>query len=146
MERPEELSFSEAVQMSGIFLSYRRDDSAGWAGRLHEHLVREWGPARVFIDIDAIAPGDDFREAIARTMHTCDVVIVVIGPNWISVRDQAGNRRLDDESDTHRQEVLAALAADVRVIPVLVGGASMPTLSELPGPLQELRYRNAAHY
>jgi uncharacterized RDD family membrane protein YckC len=130
--------------MSGIFLSYRRDDSAGWAGRLHEHLVREWGPARVFIDIDAIAPGDDFREAIARTMRTCDVVIVVIGPNWISVRDQAGNRRLDDESDTHRQEVLAALAADVRVIPVLVGGATMPTLSELPGPLQELRYRNAA--
>jgi uncharacterized RDD family membrane protein YckC len=112
---------------------------------LYEHLVREWGPDRVFIDIDAIAPGDDFREAIARTMHTCDVVIVVIGPNWISARDQAGNRRLDDESDTHRQEVAAALAAaDVRVIPVLVGGASMPTLSELPGPLQELRYRNAA--
>jgi TIR domain len=131
--------------MSGIFLSYRRHDSAGWAGRLYEHLVREWGPDRVFIDIDAIAPGDDFREAIARTMHTCDVVIVVIGPNWISARDQAGNRRLDDESDTHRQEVAAALAAaDVRVIPVLVGGASMPTLSELPGPLQELRYRNAA--
>jgi uncharacterized RDD family membrane protein YckC len=130
--------------MSGIFLSYRRDDSAGWAGRLYEHLVRDWGPAQVFIDIDAIAPGEDFREAIARTMQTCDVVVVVIGPNWVSARDREGNRRLDDEGDTHRAEVAAALAADVRVIPVLVGGADMPTASELPEPVKDLRYRNAA--
>src|SRR5918994_269814 len=130
--------------MSGIFLSYRRDDSAGWAGRLYEHLVREWGPDHVFMDIDAIAPGQDFREAIARTLQTCDVVMVVIGPNWISARDQAGSRRLDDEGDTHRAEVVAALAADVRVVPVLVGGATMPRVSELPEPLKDLAYRNAA--
>jgi uncharacterized RDD family membrane protein YckC len=130
--------------MSGIFLSYRRDDSAGWAGRLYEHLVREWGAAHVFIDIDAIAPGEDFREAIARTMHTCDVVMVIIGPNWVSARDRVGNRRLDDEGDTHRTEVVAALAADVRVIPVLVGGADMPPASQLPEPLRDLCYRNAA--
>ena len=130
--------------MSGIFLSYRRDDASGWAGRLYEHLVAEWGPDQVFIDIDAIAPGEDFREAIARTMQACDVVLVVIGPNWINARDHDGNRRLDDESDTHRQEVVAALQADVRVVPVLVGGAAMPKLSELPEPLHDLAYRNAA--
>jgi hypothetical protein len=130
--------------MGGIFLSYRRDDASGWAGRLYEHLLREWEPDHVFMDIDTIPPGDDFREAIARTMRTCDVVIVMIGPNWLSAQDRAGNRRLDDESDTHRAEVAAALTADVRVIPVLVGGAAMPRVSELPEPLKELAYRNAA--
>lgn len=130
--------------MSGIFLSYRREDSSGWTGRLYEHLVREWGSDQVFMDIDAIAPGEDFREAIARTMHTCDVVLVVIGPNWVGARDEGGTRRLDDEGDNHRAEVVAALAADTRVVPVLVGGAAMPKASELPGPLKDLAYRNAA--
>lgn len=130
--------------MSGIFLSYRRADSSGWAGRLYEYLVRGWGSEHVFIDIDAIAPGEDFREAIARTMRTCDVVLVVIGPSWLNARDEAGNRRLDDEADTHRREVTSALAADVRIVPVLVGGATMPKLADLPEPLQDLVYRNAA--
>jgi hypothetical protein len=131
--------------MSGIFLSYRRDDASGWAGRLYEHLVTEWGSGQVFMDIDAIAPGEDFRQAIAHTMETCDVVLVVIGPNWVDARDYKGNRRLDDEGDTHRQEVVAALSgADVRVIPVLVGGADMPKVSDLPDPLKDLVYRNAA--
>ncbi len=130
--------------MSGIFLSYRRDDASGWAGRLYEHLVRDWGTDHVFMDIDTIAPGEDFRKAIARTMDTCDVVMIVIGPNWIDARDQAGRRRLEQESDTHRAEVVAALSADVRVVPVLVGGATMPAMNQLPGPMQELVYRNAA--
>ncbi len=130
--------------MSGIFLSYRRDDASGWTGRLYEHMVREWGADQVFMDIDAIAPGDDFRDAIARTMDVCDIVMVVIGPNWLTVRDHAENRRLDDERDTHRAEVAAALVADVRVVPVLVGGASMPSEADLPEPLKGLAYRNAA--
>jgi DNA-binding beta-propeller fold protein YncE len=131
--------------MSGIFLSYRRDDSAGWTGRLHEHLVHQWGPDQVFMDIDAIAPGEDFRKAIAQMMRTCDVVMVVIGPNWVTARDDTGARRLDEEGDTHRAEVAAALVADdVRVIPVLVGGAAMPKVSELPTPLKDLAYRHAA--
>lgn len=130
--------------MSGIFLSYRRDDASGWTGRLYEHMIREWGPDQVFMDIDAIAPGDDFRDAIARTMEVCDIVMVVIGPNWLTVQDHAGNRRLEDERDTHRAEVAAALVADVRVVPVLVGGAAMPSESDLPEPLKGLAYRNAA--
>ncbi len=130
--------------MGGIFLSYRRDDASGWAGRLYEHLVREWGPDQVFMDIDAIAPGEDFRKAITRTMQLSDTVLVVIGPGWLEAQDEAGHRRLDDEGDTHRTEVHAALDADVRVIPVLVGGADMPPVARLPGPLKELAYRNAA--
>ena len=130
--------------MSGIFLSYRRDDASGWAGRLYEHLVRDWGPDQVFIDIDTIAPGEDFREAIAQTMDKCDVVLVVIGPNWVNARDELGNRRLDDEGDTHRAEIISALSADVRVVPVLVGGAPMPKVADLPDPLKGLAYRNAA--
>jgi hypothetical protein len=96
------------------------------------------------MDIDAIAPGEDFREAIARTMHICDVILVVIGPAWASSRDEAGNRRLDDEGDVHRAEIQTALASHTRVIPVLVGDATMPKSAELPAPLQELAYRNAA--
>jgi len=130
--------------MSGIFLSYRRDDASGWTGRLYEHMIREWGSDQVFMDIDAIAPGDDFRDAIARTMDVCDIVMVVIGPNWLTARDHAGNRRLDNEGDTHRAEVAAALVSDVRVVPVLVGGAAMPSESDLPEPLKDLAYRNAA--
>ena len=130
--------------MSGIFLSYRRDDASGWAGRIYEHLAREWGAEHVFMDIDTIAPGEDFREAIERTMQVCDVVLVVVGPSWLNARDQAGNRRLDDDHDTHRAEVVAALAADVRVVPVLVGGAQMPRASELPEAIKDLTYRNAA--
>ncbi len=131
--------------MSGTFLSYRRDDAAGWAGRLYEYLVREWGPDEVFMDIDAIAPGEDFRKAISSTMDVSDTVLVVIGPSWVNATDHAGRRRLDDERDTHRAEVAAALQAqDVRVIPVLVGGAAMPVAPQLPDALQELAYRNAA--
>jgi hypothetical protein len=130
--------------LSGIFLSYRREDASGWAGRLYEHLIRDWGAGQVFMDIDAIQPGDDFREAIGRTMQSCEVVLVVIGPNWLQMRDEFGNPRLEDESDTHRAEVIAALEADVRVVPVLVGDAAMPKASDLPEPLRPLAYRNAA--
>jgi multiple sugar transport system substrate-binding protein len=130
--------------MTGIFLSYRRADSSGWAGRLHERLADHWGADQVFIDIDAIGPGEDFRHAIARTMEASDVVIVVIGPHWLDARDDAGNRRLDDPADTVRAEVASALASDVLVVPVLVGGAAMPTQSDLPEALQDLAFRNAA--
>jgi hypothetical protein len=135
---------TSGAAMSGIFLSYRRQDASGWAGRLYEHLAREWGPDHVFMDIDAIAPGEDFRVAISRTLETCQVVLVVIGPNWLTARSATGTRRLDDDGDTHREEVAAALASDVRVIPVLVGGADMPRKDDLPEPVRDLVYRNAA--
>jgi TIR domain len=140
----ERIAIERRQTMSGIFLSYRRDDSSGWAGRLYEHLIQEWGPDEVFMDIDAIAPGEDFRRAIAHTMETCDVVLVVIGPHWVGATDRTGNRRLDDQGDNHRQEVIAALDADVLVVPVLVGGADMPISADLPEPMRALAFRNAA--
>lgn len=130
--------------MGGVFLSYRRDDASGWAGRLYEYLERDLGRGAVFMDIDAIAPGEDFREAIRRTIDSSDTVLVVIGPSWLNVRDDSGRRRLDDETDTHRTEVVSALRAGVRVVPVLVGGATMPPLAELPEALRDLAFRNAA--
>jgi TIR domain len=129
--------------MSGIFICYRRGDSAPWAGRLYDALVRDWGPENVFMDIDTIAPGEDFRVAISTTVARSDVVLVVIGPEWVGAQDANGRRRLDDDGDIHRTEVTAALAGEVRVIPVLVGGAHMPKVDELPEPIRDLAFRNA---
>jgi hypothetical protein len=129
--------------MSGIFICYRRDDSAPWAGRVYDSLTREWGEDVVFMDVDTIAPGEDFRTVIAETVARSDVVLVVIGPDWLSATDATGARRLEDEGDIHRTEVVSALGSDARVIPVLVGGASMPKVADLPDPLKELAFRNA---
>ena len=129
--------------MGGIFICYRRDDSAPWAGRVYDSLVREWGDDLVFMDVDAIAPGEDFRKVISETVTRSGVVLVVIGPGWVTATDASGTRRLEDEGDVHRTEVVSALASDARVIPVLVGGAHMPKVADLPEPLRELAFRNA---
>ena len=131
--------------MPGIFISYRRQDGAPWAGRIYDWLTNHWGRHNVFMDIDTIAPGEDFRVAISKTLTECDVALIIIGPKWLSAMDDSGARRLDDVGDVHRTEVTSALTRnDVRVIPVLVGDAMMPRVSDLPDPLQGLIYRNAA--
>ncbi len=127
-----------------IFISYRRDDSAGYAGRLFDFLAARFGSENVFMDIDTIEPGDDFRKVIANAVQTCDVVLVMIGRQWLTIPGPDGQRRLDDPGDWVRVEVATALAnPNVRVIPVLVRGASMPGEHELPGELRELAWRNA---
>ena len=128
--------------MIGCFISYRRDDSAPWAGRLHDRLAASIDTWRIFFDIDSVDLGQDFRTVIASTLESCDVVLVLIGPTWLT-KDEAGRRRIDDESDVHRIEVTTALNSGLRVIPILVGGAAMPRSSELPGDLQSLAFRNA---
>jgi Tol biopolymer transport system component len=127
----------------GIFISYRRSDSAPWAGRIYDSLVDTWGEDDVYMDVDTIAPGDDFRTAIATTLARSDVVLVIIGPEWLTVTDEHGKRRLDDRADVHRNEVVSALNREVRIIPVLVGGATMPEPSDLPAPMRQLAFRNA---
>jgi hypothetical protein len=98
----------------------------------------------VFMDIDTIEPGDDFRKVIANAVGTCDVVLVMIGRQWLTMSDPQGQRRLDDPGDWVRAEVATALAnPNVRVIPVLLRGASMPGEHELPEDLKELAWRNA---
>ena len=127
-----------------IFISYRRDDSAGYAGRLFDHLTAHFGTQNVFMDIDTIQPGDDFRKIIQNAVGTCDVVLVMIGKQWLSIQDAQGRRRLEDPNDLVRAEIAAAIAnPNVRVIPVLVRGASMPAAHELPEDLKELSWRNA---
>ena len=124
-------------------MSYRREDSAGWAGRLVDDLAGRFGAANVFQDIHSIRPGMDFLDAINDMLQNSDCALVVIGPAWLSLKDEAGKRRLDDTSDYVRLEVATALRR-LPVIPVLVGGAKMPAPALLPDDIKALARRNAA--
>jgi hypothetical protein len=124
-----------------VFISYRRDDSLDTTGRIYDRLSREFGDGAVFRDLDSIPFGLDFREHIDRRLANCDVCIVVIGPRWLVVTDQNGQRRLDDPADHVRIEIETALRRNIRVVPILVGGASIPHPRELPETLQPLSYR-----
>jgi hypothetical protein len=124
--------------MSAIFINYRRDDSAGYAGRLFDNLVARFGRARVFMDIETLEPGLDFVDGIDRAIRSCGAVIAIIGPNWIKATNDQGQRRLEDPTDFIRLEISAALRRGIRVIPVLVHKATMPTEGELPESLRKL--------
>ena len=128
---------------SGIFISYRRDDSAGHAGRLFDKLSENFGAEQIFMDIDTIDPGHDFIEVIDRALDSSKVVIALIGRRWTTATDSAGRRRLDSEQDFVRMEVARSLESGLRVIPVLVQGATMPSPNELPADLQPLTRRHA---
>jgi TIR domain len=125
-----------------IFINYRRDDSSGTAGRLAEHLERAFGRKRLFMDVEHIPPGVDFVAYLNNQLAACEVFLAVIGPNWMEARG-AGRRRLDAPNDFVATEIAAALARDIRVIPVLIDGARMPGADELPDPLKPLARRQA---
>ena len=129
--------------MARIFLSYRRDDSSPYAGRLYDRLIQHFGRDNLFMDIDTIDPGLDFVEAIEKAVGSCDVLLVVIGRQWLTNTDPQGQRRLDNPEDFVRLDILTALERRLPVIPVLVGGASMPRATELPDVLQPLARRQA---
>jgi TRAP-type mannitol/chloroaromatic compound transport system substrate-binding protein len=129
--------------MTRVFISYRRDDSAAYAGRLYDRLTAHFGQGQVFMDIDQIEPGEDFVDAIERTVSACESAVVLIGKGWLSAADSDGARRIDDPDDFVRLEVAAALTRKIKVFPVLVGGAAMPKTPQLPEPLQMLARRNA---
>jgi predicted ATPase len=130
--------------MGGVFISYRREDSGPYAGRLRDALSNRFGPDQIFRDLDRINPGERFPEVIERAVVSCDVLLAVIGPAWLTVRGKDGTRRLDDPDDYVRQEIAAALRRDdVLVIPVLIGSAPMPARDELPDDLADLADRNA---
>jgi TonB family protein len=128
--------------LGGIFVSYRRSDSQGEAGRLFDDLVKHFGEHMVFMDVAAIEAGRDFRKAIEEGVVQCGVLLVLMGPEWLHAKDEAGVRRLDDPSDFVRIETASALKRDIPVIPVLVRGAQMPRAEQLPDELKELAYRN----
>jgi hypothetical protein len=126
-----------------IFLSYRREDSSAWAGRLHDLLSDRFGERNIFQDVTAVGPGEDFTAAIHRALGAADATLAVIGPTWLTVTGPDGVRRLDEPDDYVRAELSAALARDAPVIPVLVGGAQMPSAADLPAGLEPLAQRQA---
>ena len=122
--------------MASIFVSYRRADAAGHAGRLYDQLANRFGAANIFKDLDSMEPGADFAEVIEDTVARCDALIAVIGSDWLSPR-------LEDPDDWVRLEIAHALARKVRVVPVLVEGAKMPAPADLPEDLSALSRRHA---
>ena len=130
-------------RMGSIFLSYRREDSEGQAGRLYDDLVAAFGSDSVFMDVAAIQPGRDFRKSIDQSLNSCGVFLSLIGKSWLTAKDTSGQRRLDDPADFVRIETGAALKRDIPVVPVLVQGASAPKPDQLPDDLKELAFRNA---
>lgn len=128
--------------MRAIFVSYRRDDSEGEAGRLYDDLIEMFGDRSVFMDVTDITAGRDFRKAIDENVAQCGVLLAVIGPGWVNARNESGARRLDDAGDFVRLEIASALKRDVPVIPLLVHGARMPRPDQLPDDLKDLAYRN----
>ena len=122
--------------MSGIFISYRREDSRGYAGRIYDRLSQHFGCDQVFMDIDSIEPGTDYQKKIQQALESCDVLIAIIGKNWLTVCDKEGQQRIKNSQDLVRIEIQTALRANLTVIPILVEGTTMPQFESLPKPLK----------
>ncbi len=125
----------------GIFISYRRADSRHAAGRLADELGAAFGEANIFRDIEGIDLGVNFEQALERALGSCVVMLVLIGPQWLDARDDAGHRRLDHAADWTRQEIATALQRGIPVVPVLLESAALPRAEQLPANLQELANR-----
>lgn len=129
--------------MANIFISYRRQDSEGYVGRLYDHLLRHFETEQVFMDVDSIPLGVDFVTFLDDAVSQCDVLLAVIGPTWATATDADGERRLTQEDDFVRIEVESAIRQSKQVVPILVGGARMPRSAELPQALHPITRRNA---
>jgi formylglycine-generating enzyme required for sulfatase activity len=136
------------VIMTRLFISYRREDSEGQTGRIYDRLVARFGKEAVFIDVDKIPFGVDFVDHLGTAVSQCDILLAMIGGQWLEVRHKEGplqgQRRLDDPADFVRIEIHAALERNIPVIPVLLGRTPMPGQECLPTELQKLARRNAA--
>jgi hypothetical protein len=126
-----------------IFINYRRDDAIGTAGRLNDRLAQTFGRNNLFMDVDNIPAGVDFIEYLQSQVAACDVFLAIIGPNWLDAKDDDGRRRFDNPDDFVAIEIAAALARNIRVIPVLVDGARTPKADKLPESVKPLVRRNA---
>ncbi|MBI4401734.1 MAG: TIR domain-containing protein [Nitrospirae bacterium] len=126
-----------------IFVSYRRTDSADAARRLADTLSEVFGKECIFLDADNILPGSDFALTLLRTLRRCDVLVVIVGPKWVNLRDKSGQRRIDDPLDYVQMEIAEGLSRAIPIIPVLVGGASMPAEDELPDKIRMFHRRQA---
>jgi hypothetical protein len=129
--------------MGKIFISYRRDDSTHITERIYDRLIREYGNDEIFKDVDSIPHGYDFRHVIRDAVESCDIVLAVIGKEWLTVTDDSGNKRIENEYDFVRMELDISLERNIRVIPILVDNAQMPKKDELPFSLESLSFRNS---
>lgn len=134
---------STAGSTGRIFISYRREETAYPAGWLFDRLAQHFGAAQIFKDVDSIKLGDDFVQVITRAVGACDVLLALIGDQWLTITNDRGRPRLDDPDDFVRLEIKAALERNVRIIPILVDGAKMPRADELPAGLVGLERRQA---
>lgn len=129
--------------MGSIFISYRRQDTAGHTGRLVDWLVARLGEKLIFRDLEYIEPGEDFVKVVHAAIASCKVLLAVIGQGWTSCVDHQGLRRLYNPGDLVRSEIRTALEKKIWLIPVLVQGATMPLRSDLPDDLQKMADLNA---
>jgi hypothetical protein len=131
--------------MTRIFISYRRSDSLTFTGRIYDRLVDAFGADNVFKDVDRLLVGVDFRSVINREIGSSDVLLAIVGPNWLDAVDEDGNRRLDNPNDFVRLELEFGLRRrTMLLVPVLIGGARMPTEEQLPPSLRDFAFRHAA--
>lgn len=126
--------------MARVFISYRRDEAA-YAAYLIRSRLGEISRSDIFLDIETLEMGKKFVSDICQAAYECEVMVVVIGKQWLDIRDDAGNRRLDDPEDILRQEIAIGLKRDIHVIPVLIDGAKMPKKKDLPDDLKPLTER-----
>lgn len=124
-----------------IFVSYRRADSSGYAGRIYDRLSSFFGSSHVFMDVDTIAPGEDFSRMIQSSISACDIMVAVIGVNWIG--DEHGAARIFNSTDFVRMEIECAIRNHIQIIPILVNDAEMPSLSDVPEKIIPLLGQNA---
>jgi hypothetical protein len=129
--------------MSKIVVSYRRSDSQAIAGRIVDRLIAQFGDQSVFMDVDDIPFGIDFRQHIQSVLSQAEVLIAVVGPDWLGAGADGGSR-IQEEDDPVRVEIETALRQDIMVIPVMVNGASMPKAATLPESLRNFAFLNAA--
>jgi hypothetical protein len=129
--------------MGRIFVSYRRNDVPDMVGRIYDNLKIEFRGHEIFKDVDSIRIGSDFRPVIKQALDDCQIVLVAIGPNWLTSKDEHGRLRLDDPSDFVRLELEAAFERAVPVIPILVAGVEIPPPNALPETLRPLSYLQA---
>lgn len=125
-----------------LFISYRREDSAPYAGRVGDRLKQKFGRDSVFMDVGAIPLGANFAQILREAVASCDVLLAIIGRNWLDITDSEGKRRLDIQDDFVRVEIGAALERNIPVIPILLDGTSVPKIDKLPPKLRELAHRN----
>jgi hypothetical protein len=134
---------AEATRLGRIFMSYRREETAYAAGWLYDRLRERFGAGQIFKDVDTIQPGEDWVEKINYAVGSCDVLLALIGDRWLTAADADGKRRIDDPEDFVRLEVEAALVRNVLVVPILVDGARMPSIGDLPPSIAMLVRRQA---